>query len=74
MEKFLALRMFTRFGPIFAVLIVLGTWAATLCAAWHSLVAWPGIIIGGVAGLLLGFFFMVLVDLTRILSEMLLPR
>jgi hypothetical protein len=74
MNDYRAVRIFLKLGPALALLAAAAFWATAIWAAVQGIIGIPGVIVGGVAGLIVGFLMLVLVDLTRLIAEMLIPR
>jgi hypothetical protein len=74
MNRYPTVRAFTKYGSYLAVALGLATWAAFACALLSGLIGWVGVLIGLVAGALFAFFVQLVVELTRLIAEMLLPR
>lgn len=74
MGKFAFIKLFVRVGPYLALLLALGLpaigWCMTLLFDLHWVVG----VLAVFLGILAGFLVMVLVDLTRVLMEMLMPQ
>jgi hypothetical protein len=73
MSDYWALRTFTKFGTVFALVAaffipVTATWAMAL-SAW----SWVLFLAAIVTGLIVGFLVKVFSDLARLIVEMLLP-
>ena len=74
MNDYRSVRLFLKLGPYLAVLAAAVFWTMAIWAATQGLVGALGVVVGVVAGLIVGFLVMVLVDLTRLIADMLLPR
>ena len=74
MNDYRAVRLFLKLGPYLALLAAAVFWAIAIWAAMQGFIGALGIAVGIVAGLIVGFLMMVLVDLTRLIAEMLIPR
>jgi hypothetical protein len=74
MNDYRAVRLFIRFGKPLAVLAAGVFWALAIWAVATGLIGPVGIVIGFFAGLIVGFLVLVLVDLTRLIADMLIPR
>lgn len=74
MNDYRAVRLFLKLGPYLALLATAVFWTIAIWAAVQGLIGVLGIVIGIVAGVIVGFLVMVLVDLTRLIAEMLIPR
>jgi hypothetical protein len=74
MNDYRAVRLFLKVGPFLALLAAALFWALAIWAAMQGLIGTLGIVVGFVAGAVVGFLVMVLVDLTRLIAEMLIPR
>jgi hypothetical protein len=74
MNDYRSVRLFLKFGPYLAGLAAAVFWAMAIWAAMQGFIGVLGVAVGIVAGLIVGFLVMVLVDLTRLIADMLLPR
>ena len=74
MNDYRAVKLFIKLGPYLALLAAAVFWAIAIWAAVQGLIGPLGIIVGFVAGVIVGFLVMVLVDLTKLIAEMLIPR
>lgn len=74
MGRFTFIKLLIRIGPVLAVAVGLSVPALAWWATAQFGLPLYVIAIGAILGLLAGFFVMVLVDLTRVLAEMLLPQ
>lgn len=74
MPAYMTVKLFIRYGPALAAIVAI---SLLLCVAWllvTTSMPWPFAMMGVAASLLIGFFILVFVDLTKIIAEMLLPR
>ena len=74
MSEYRFVRLFLAIGPACAVLcalvfVAIGAWAVA-----QGIVGWGGVALFSIAGLIVAFLVMVLVDLTQLIADMLLPR
>lgn len=74
MPEYRYVRLFLAFGPACAVLCALVFVAIGAWAVIQGFIGWIGVALFAVAGLIAAFLVMVLVDLTRLIADMLLPR
>ena len=74
MNDYRAVRLFLKLGPYLALLAAAVFWGIAVWAAMHGLIGVLGLIVGAAAGAIVGFLMMVLVDLTKLIAEMLIPR
>ena len=74
MNDYRAVRLFLKLGPYFAMLAAAVFWGIAVWAAMQGHIGVLGLVAGFVAGVIVGFLMMVLVDLTKLIAEMLIPR
>jgi hypothetical protein len=74
MPEYRFVRLFLAIGPACAGICVLVLAGVGVWAAVQGLIGWVGAALLAVTGLICGFLVMVLVDLTRLIADMLLPR
>ena len=74
MNQYRAVRSFKSYGHYFAIAAGVMVWVAAGWLLVQGLIGWIGAMFGFGLGLFIGFLLFVFVDLTKILSDMLLPR
>ena len=74
MENYPAIAVLVKHGKALAVIVALLPILASLCAVTAVGMHWSVVIAGVIAGLLAGFLFKVMVELTLIITDMLLPK
>ena len=74
MPEYRFVRLFLAIGPACAALCALVFIAIGVWAVVQGIIGWAGVGLLGIVGLVVTFLFMVLVDLTRLIADMLLPR
>lgn len=74
MNDYRAVKLFIKLGPYLALMAAAVFWALGIWAAMEGLIGVLGVVIGLVAGVIVGFLVLVLVDLTKLIAEMLIPR
>ena len=74
MPEYRFVRLFLAIGPYCAALAVLILGGAGVAAAMQGAIGWIGAAALTITGLVCGFLVMVMVDLTRLIADMLLPR
>ena len=74
MKSYVALKLFTRYGKYFSVLVALLVFGCGLFAFYEGQIGalWLGVCF--VASLLGAFLTLLLADLTQLISEMLIPH
>ena len=74
MENYPAIAILVKHGKALAVLVALLPLLGSLCLVASVGMHWSVILAGLVAGALAGFLFKVMVELTVIITDMLLPK
>jgi len=74
MENYPAIAILVKHGKALAAAVAVLPVLAALCAVGAFGLHWAWVAVGIVAGLLAGFLFKVLVELTLIITDMLLPK
>ena len=74
MPEYRFVRLFLTVGPACAALCVLVLAGVGVAAVMQGMIGWIGAAALAITGLVCGFLVMVLVDLTRLIADMLLPR
>ena len=74
MENYPAIAILVKYGKALAALVAVLPVLAALCVMATFGVHWSVVIAGVVVGLLAGFLFKVMVELTVIITDMLLPK
>ena len=74
MENYPAIAILVRHGKLLAALVALLPVLGALCAVAALGLHWAWIVVGVVAGGLAGFLIKVMVELTVIITDMLLPK
>ena len=74
MENYPAIAILVKHGKALAVLVAVLPVLAALCAAGVLGMHWSVVVAGVVVGLIAGFLFKVMVELTVIITDMLLPK
>jgi hypothetical protein len=74
MENYPAIAILVKHGKMLAVLVAVLPLLASLCLATAVGMHWSVVVAGLVVGALAGFLFKVMVELTLIITDMLLPK
>lgn len=74
MENYPAIAILVKYGKALAICVAVLPVLAALCAFFAAGAHWGVIVAGVVAGALAGLLFKTLVELTVIITDMLLPR
>ena len=74
MENYPAIAILVKYGKALAALVAVLPVLAVLCAVAAFGLHWAWIAVGAGVGLLAGFLFKLLVELTLIITDMLLPK
>jgi hypothetical protein len=74
MPEYRFVRLFLTIGPACAAICVLVLAGVGIWAVVQGLIGWIGAALLALTGVICGFLVMVLVDLTRLIADMLLPR
>jgi hypothetical protein len=74
MQDYAFLKAFIEHGRKGAIALAVLAVLALLAAGLAGLASWPLVVAGIVAALVGGFLLLVLVDLTKVIQDMLMPR
>jgi hypothetical protein len=74
MENYPAIAILVKHGKALAVIVALLPLLAALGAVGAFGMHWSVVVAGAITGLLAGFLFKVMVELTVIITDMLLPK
>ena len=74
MKNYVILKVFTKYGTAGTIVLVALALCATIVAHNAGAVSWPGAAVAAAAILVGGFLLLVLVDLTRVIQDMLIPQ
>lgn len=74
MPEYRFVRLFITVGPVCAAVCALSLIGIAVSLIVQGIVGWIGALLLVAAGVFAAFLIMVLVDLTRLITDMLLPR
>jgi len=74
LNEYRYVRLFIKFGPACALLCVVLSLAISIWSVAQGISSLVGAAVYTLLGMIVGFLVMVLVDLARLIADMLLPR